>query len=103
MHFKNQKGHRKAKTLCMMDTDSHIPGNDNKTIIERILSNNPYRRGLKIVWMDPFIERVLDRAVPGFYRGNKPSIHNPKNFLESYRENIIRLDEFQKIESFIEE
>ena len=91
------------EVLVMMDTDSHIPGNDNKNIIERILSNSPYGRGLKIVWMDPFIERVLDRAVPGFFHGNKPTIHNLRTFLESNRNNILRLDEFQKIESFIDE
>lgn len=91
------------EVLVMMDTDSHIPGNDNKIIVERILSNSPYGRGLKIVWMDPFIERVLDRAVPGFFRGNKPTIHNLRTFLESNRNNILRLDEIQKIKSFIDE
>ena len=91
------------KVLVMMDTDSHIPGNDNKIIIERILSNSPYGRGLEIVWMDPFVERVLDRAVPGFFRGSKPTIYNLRSFLESHRKNILRLVEFQKIESFIDE
>lgn len=88
--------------LAVLDTESHKPGNNNRIVVERILSNNLIRRNLHIVWMDPFIEKVIDRAIPGFWHGNLPHHHTLMQFLERNRTALLHLDEFQKIASFIE-
>ena len=88
--------------LAVLDTESHIPGRNNKIVVERILLNNPNRRNINIVWMDPFTEKVIDRVFPGFWHGNTPNRRTLMEFLKRYRTTLLHLEEFQRISSFIE-
>lgn len=88
--------------LAVLDTESHKPGYNNRIVVERILLKDPSRRNIHIVWMDPFIEKVIDRVVPGFWHGNVPNRHALMEFLERNRATLLQLEEFQRIASFIE-
>lgn len=90
------------EVLAVLDTDSHRPGNDNRVIIERLVANNLPGRNINIVWMDPFIEKVIDRAVPGFWHGNKPKVHALIQFLNTNKDALLQLNEFQQIRAFVE-
>ena len=88
--------------LAILDAGSHLHGDYTKETVERFLSNNPYGRGLNIVWMDPFIEKVVDRAIPGFWHRNISKNHTLRAIIEENRNSLLQLDEFRRIREFID-
>lgn len=87
--------------LAVLDTDSGKSGDDNRKILNRIMSPGVSGRMIDIVWMDPCIEDVLNKAVPD------RNIHQKKGVvlrqvIDKYRAKILALDEFKQIQDFID-
>lgn len=88
----------KVDVLAVLDTDTNIPGNDNRTILSRIQSKGIVGRHLRIAWMDPNIEGLLKQVDPSV------SLHDValRDFILHNRSRIASLEGFMMISSFIE-
>jgi hypothetical protein len=89
--------------LAVLDTDTNIPGNDNREIMTRIQKLGVAGRIINIVWMDSCLEDVLRK-------GNITIIDKSRSGGEKLRQEVLknksallRLDEFRKIQEFINE
>ena len=87
--------------LAVLDTDTNIPGNDNRDIMKRIQTSGLAGRPINIVWMDACIEDVLRRANLNMFQKNNRGIIL-KQAVNKNKDAILALDEFRKIEEFIE-
>lgn len=88
--------------LMVLDTDSNVAGHDNRLTIERIMGNRNIGGKIEIVWMDPFIELVLDKVVPGIWKMKKNHSQGVMRAIYSNRDKILQLDEFKQIARFID-
>lgn len=87
--------------LMIMDTDSNIPNHDKRHIIDHIGRISMTGRPFEIVWMDPFIERVIERVVPEISEIRKTNSRNIVNLIIDKRNSILSLEEFEKIRNYI--
>lgn len=86
--------------LAVLDTDTDKPGNDNRKVIERIQTTGIVGRAINIVWMDANIEDVLKRANPNIHLQYGNGIILQQG-IRKYKNAILALEEFRKIQEFI--
>lgn len=89
------------ETLIILDTDSNILGHDNRVVLQRIDSSVFIGREMNIVWMDPCIELVLHKVIPEIRHLRKSDNREIRTIISQNRETILDLEEFKKIEEFI--
>lgn len=86
--------------LAILDTDTNIPGNDNREIMKRIQTSGLAGRPINIVWMDACIEDVLRKANSNMFQKKSKGIVL-KQAVNKNKDAILALEEFRKIEEFI--
>jgi len=86
--------------LAVFDTDTHVPGNDNRTILNRILPLEVTGRSFKIVWMDTCLEDVLGRTVPEISRLKKGGEAFIKRITQ-HSQQILQEPECREIQRFV--
>ena len=87
--------------LAVLDTDTNIPGNDNREIMKRIQTSGLVGRPINIVWMDACIEDVLRKVNSNMFQEKNRGIIL-KQAVNKNKNAILALDEFRKIQEFIE-
>ena len=89
--------------LIMLDTDSNLPGQDKRMVLDRLQSNVFVGRRMNIVWMDSCLEMVLERAIPGIWTLRKNRTQEFSHVIMENEKPLKELDEFKKIAAFIKE
>lgn len=88
--------------LLVMDTDTNIPGVDNRNIFNRINNNHIGNQLYKIAWLDPNIDVVLSKFDPIINRGlRKISQRELRKILDAKKPEIIESAGFKEICEFI--
>ena len=90
------------KVMVVLDTDSDKPGFDKRPFIQNRWDIGLTGRDIEVVWMDPYIEKVLGRVVPDLKNGKNKRIRSFDYLLERYKDGILGLVEFKKLKEFIE-
>ena len=85
--------------LAILDTDTHIPGNDNKKVMNRISDFGLIGRDINIVWMDSCLEDVLRKVDSNINLGYKGVVLQQS--IHKNRDGILKLNEFKAIQEFI--
>lgn len=89
------------EVLAVLDTDSNIHGDDNRKIMSRLLSPSMTGRKIDVVWMNSCLEDVLKKASPNIHLNHGNGIILQQSIRKN-KASILRLDEFQQIQSFID-
>lgn len=87
--------------LLIMDTDSNVPGINNRESFQHLCDTPLVGRFPNIVWMDPYIEAVISKANLQFVLHKKISSKNLSIIVE-HRNRICQLSEFMQINEFIQ-
>lgn len=90
-----------VEVLAVLDTDTNIPGNDNRVIMKRIQESGLAGRTINIVWMDSSIEDVLSRTNTEMFSKKAKGINLKQAVLDN-KVALLELDEFKQIQDFIE-
>ena len=89
-----------VEVLAVLDTDTRIPGNDNRVIMKRIQESGLAGRTINIVWMDSCIEDVLCKTNAEMFSRKARGINLKQAVLDN-KEALLKLDEFKQIQEFI--
>ena len=90
-----------VEVLAVLDTDTRIPGNDNRVIMKRIQESGLAGRTINIVWMDSCIEDVLSKTNAEMFSKKARGVNLKQAVLDNM-EALLKLDEFKQIQEFIE-
>ena len=90
------------EVLAVLDTDTNIPGNDNRKVMDRINQTPGLAgRSINIGWMDANLEDVLRKG--NVVKVNKKTGGiNLRQEVKKNKAALLGLDEFQKIHKYIE-
>ena len=90
------------EVLTIIDTDTNIPDNDNREILNRIRSIGYIRNAIKIVWMDPCMANVVRKVIPDFPDDIEKgfSVIQLSRKINKYKNDILKLNEFRIISDF---
>lgn len=86
--------------MLVMDTDTNVPGIDNRKSFQRLSETPLVGRFLNIVWMDPYIEAVLSKAGVNIPKG-KRYYSKMLHVIDEYKKSIYELKEFRDIYEFV--
>lgn len=90
-----------VEVLAVLDTDTRIPGNDNRIIMKRIQESGLVGRTINIVWMDSCIEDVLRKTNSEMFSKKTRGVNLKQAVLDN-KESLLELDEFKQIQEFVE-
>lgn len=86
--------------MLVMDTDTNVPGIDNRKSFLRLSETPLVGRFVHVVWMDPYIEAVLSRIGVPIQKG-KQYYSKMLHVIDENIKSISELKEFRDIYDFV--